>query len=128
MFNRTGAFAEVDAQYLALTKALSALKLRYLHVLDHSAMGAPAVPAQLKATLRKAFDGWFVAAGGFDRASAEAALASGACDLVAFGRPFIANPDLVARLREGAPLNAPDMGTFYTPDAKGYTDYPVMAG
>lgn len=128
VFNSTGAFAEVDAQYLALVKALSALRLRYLHVLDHSAMGAPPVPAELKKTLREAFDGWFVAAGGFDRTSAEAALRAGQCDLVAFGRPFLANPDLVARLQKDAPLNAPDMATFYTPGAKGYTDYPALAG
>ena len=100
----------------------------YLHVLDHSALGAPAVPAALKRRLREAFAGPFVLAGGFDAASAEAALASGQADMVAFGRPFLANPDLVARMKAGAALNAPDMATFYTADAKGYTDYPALAG
>jgi N-ethylmaleimide reductase len=65
-------------------------------------------------------------AGGFDRVTAEAALAEHRADLIAFGRPFLANPDLVERLRAGAALNAPDMATFYTPDAKGYTDYPTL--
>ena len=69
----------------------------------------------------------FILAGGFDRASAEAALADGKADLIAFGRPFLANPDLVERYRRNATLNAPDMATFYTPGAKGYTDYPALA-
>jgi len=125
-FNGTGAFAEVEAQYLALAKELSALRLLFLHVLDHSALGAPPVPIEFKAKLRSAFDGLFIAAGGFDRASAEKELAEKRADLIAFGRPFLANPDLVERLRAGAPLNAPDMATFYTPGPKGYTDYPTL--
>ena len=126
VFNGTGVFEDVDAQYLALCDELSALGLLYLHVLDHSAMGTPPVPDELKAQLRARFDGPFILAGGFERASAEAALAEGQADLIAFGRPFLANPDLVERMRAGAGLNAPDMTTFYTPDAKGYTDYPVL--
>ncbi len=126
VFNGTGAFAEVDAQYLALCAELSALGLLYLHLLDHSAMGTPPVPEELKAQLRSRFDGPFILAGGFDRVSAEAALAEERTDLVAFGRPFLANPDLVERMRAGAELNAPDMSTFYTPDARGYTDYPAL--
>ncbi len=127
VFNSTGAYPEVEAQYLALVQELSALGLLYLHVLDHSAMGAPAVPAALKAQLRAAFNGPYILAGGFDRDSAEAALAAGQADLIAFGRPFLANADLVARMKAGAALNAPDMSTFYTPGAKGYTDYPTLA-
>jgi N-ethylmaleimide reductase len=123
VFNGTGAFADVDAQYLALVQQLSTLGLMYLHVLDHSAMGAPAVPAELKAALRAAFDGPFILAGGFDAASAEQALVDGQADLIAFGRPFISNPNLVERMRQGAPLNPPDMATFYTPGPVGYTDY-----
>ena len=125
-FNSTGAFPDVDAQYIALTTELSALGLAYLHLLDHSAMGAPAVPTELKAQLRAAFKGAFILAGGFDATSAEAALKAKAADLIAFGRPFLANPDLVARLRAGTPLNAPDMATFYVPGARGYTDYPAL--
>lgn len=127
VFNSTGAFPDVEAQYLALTEQLSRLGLQYLHLLDHSAMGAPAVPAELKARLRAAFKGAFILAGGFDRASAERALEAGQADLIAFARPFLANPDLVARLRKGAALNEPDPSTFYTPGPKGYTDYPALA-
>jgi len=126
VFNSTGPYADIDAQYLALCQELSALGLLYLHVLDHSAMGAPPVPEALKTQLRDAFDGPFILAGGFDRETAEAALAERRADLIAFGRPFLANPDLVERLRAGAALNAPDMTTFYTPGAKGYTDYPPL--
>jgi N-ethylmaleimide reductase len=127
VFNGTGAFPEVDAQYLSLVRELSTLGLLYVHQLDHSAMGAPPVPAALKEQLRSAFKGPYILAGGFDGASAEKALAEGQADLIAFARPFLANPDLLARMRSGATLNAPDMGTFYTPGAKGYTDYPAMA-
>jgi N-ethylmaleimide reductase len=67
-----------------------------------------------------------VASGGFDLARAEQVLADGAAHLVAFGRPALANPDLVARLQGGYPLNAPDFETFYTPGEKGYTDYPAL--
>jgi N-ethylmaleimide reductase len=126
-FNATGTFPEVEVQLLALTRELSSLGLAYLHVLDHSAMGAPAVPAAYKAALREAFQGVFILAGGFDGDTATAAVANGQADLIGFGRPFLANPDLVERLRRKAELNAPDFGTFYTADAKGYTDYPALA-
>ncbi|MDO6385306.1 alkene reductase [Uliginosibacterium sp. 31-12] len=125
--NSAGAFDGVDEQYLALVKQLSALGLMYVHVLDHSAMGTPPVPAKLKADLRAAFDGPFILAGGLDKASAEQALSDGLADLTAMGRPFIANPDLVERMRQDAALNAPMPDTFYTPGAKGYTDYPTLA-
>lgn len=127
VFNSTGAFPDVDAQYLALTQEFSQLGLLYVHLLDHSAMGAPPVPAELKSQLRAAFKGWFVLAGGFDRASAESALKAGQADLIAFARPFLASPDLVERMRAGVALNAMDMATFYTPGPKGYTDYPALA-
>ena len=126
VFNGTGSFEGVDAQYKALVEGLSELGLLYIHVLDHSAMGAPAVPDEIKASLRAAFDGPFIAAGGFNHGSAEQVLADGQADLVAFGRPFLANPDLVARMKADAPMNALDMDSFYTPGAKGYTDYPSL--
>ena len=124
----TGAFPGVDAQYLALVQELSTLDLQYVHLLDHSAMGAPPVPAELKSRLRAAFQGVFILAGGFDHTSAEATLQADQADLIAFARPFLANSDLVERMRIGAPTNAPDMATFYTPGPKGYTDYPTVAG
>ena len=126
VFNGTGSFDGVDAQYVALVQQLSKLGLMYVHLLDHSAMGAPPVPAQLKTDLRAAFDGPFILAGGFDGDSAEQALQEQRADLIALGRPFLANPDLVERMRTHAPLNTPDPDTFYTPGEKGYTDYPAL--
>ena len=126
VINGTGASPDVEAQYLALTEALSQLGILYLHLLDHSALGAPPVPAALKLQLRQAFHGVFILAGGFDQASAQSALQSGHADLIAFARPFIANPDLVERMQANAALNPVDMATFYTPGAKGYTDYPAL--
>jgi N-ethylmaleimide reductase len=126
VFNGTGVFAQVQEQYLALAKVLSSLDLLYIHLVDHSAMGAPPVPADFKKTLRAGFNGLFILSGGFDHAVAEQALTEMRGDLVAFGRPFLANPDLVSRMKTDAPLNAPDMSTFYTPGAKGYIDYPAL--
>ncbi len=126
-FNGTGAFADVDEQYKTLVQEFSRIRLLYVHVLDHSAMGAPPVPATIKQSLREAFDGPYILAGGFDAASAEKALDAKQADLIAFARSFLANPDLVERMRIHAPLNSPDMQTFYTPGAKGYTDYPALA-
>jgi N-ethylmaleimide reductase len=126
VFNGTGDFPEMQAQFFALEKELSKLKLLYVHLVDHSAMGAPPVPAEFKLKLRQGFDGLFILSGGFNRDTAETALEEKRGDLVAFGRPFLANPDLVARMRLGAALNEPDASTFYTPGPKGYTDYPAL--
>jgi N-ethylmaleimide reductase len=126
VFNSTGPFSDLEPQYLALVNELSAMKLAYLHVLDHSAMGAPPVPEAFKLALRRAFDGPFILAGGFDATTGEAALNDGRADMIGYARAFLANPDLVARMQKGAALNAPDMSTLYTPGAKGYTDYPSV--
>jgi N-ethylmaleimide reductase len=82
------------------------------------------VPAVFKADLRSAFGGTFIASGGLDRESADRVLREGRADLVAFGRAWLANPDLIERMKAGLALNAPDPSTFYTPGSKGYTDYP----
>jgi len=78
------------------------------------------------AALRKLFGGAWMVNNGYDRAMALDAVASGRADLVAFGKAFIANPDLGRRLREGKPLNEPDRTTFYGGGEKGYTDYPLL--
>jgi N-ethylmaleimide reductase len=124
-FNSTGEFPEVQAQYMELVEKISKLGLLYLHVLDHSAMGAPSVPKEFKQKMRKAFDGPFILAGGFEKESADKALNGEEADLIGFGRPFISNPDLVERMKNNVELTTPDMDTFYTADAKGYTDYPT---
>ena len=83
-------------------------------------------PDSLGADLRKAFGGVYIANERFTAATAQAALDSGKADAVAFGKAFIANPDLVERLRLGAPLNDPDPSTFYGGDGRGYVDYPTL--
>ena len=118
-------YPEIDETYQKLAAELAKLGLAYLHIADHSGLGAPAVPDSLKADLRKAWPGALLIGGSFDRASAEAAVQEGRCDLVGIGRGFLANPDLVERWKKGLPLNSPDFPTFYTPGAKGYTDYPA---
>lgn len=123
VFNAQLPDAEMDALYLRLIDELNALGLLYIHVVDHSAMGAPEVSPELKARLRAAFNGQYILSGGYDVARADADLDAQRGDLVAFGRPFISNPDLVAKLKSGQALVAPDFATFYTPGEKGYTDY-----
>jgi N-ethylmaleimide reductase len=123
VFNSTGDFPELEPQFLALSRDLSKLGLVYLHLVDHSAMGAPTVSAELKKKIRQAFAGTYIAVGGFTAQTAETVLEAKEADLIAFGRPFISNPDLVEKLKTGAALTDPDMSTFYTPGEKGYTDY-----
>ena len=126
VFNDMPLYDAMEAEYAYLAQQVSARALVYIHLVAHSPMGAPAVPDSIKATFRKTFKRTLVLSGGYDAARAEHDLAAGKCDLIAVGRPFLANPDLVARWKIGAVENAPDMATFYTPGAKGYIDYPTM--
>ena len=110
-----------------IVDGLNELKLVYLHVVE-GATGGPRDNVPFDYTsLRKRFAGAYVANNGYDFELATKTLAAGAADLIAFGKPFISNPDLVERLKRGAPLNAWDKATFYGGDAKGYTDYPALA-
>lgn len=113
--------------YTYLARRLNPLGLAYLHVGYDSGYGRGTAPNfNPIALLRKVYSGTFLAVGGFNKASGNAAVASGRADLVVFGRPFISNPDLVERLRFDAPLNLPDIRTFYGGDDHGYTDYPTL--
>ena len=123
VFNDMAPYKGVEEAYTWLAGELGKLGLAYLHGVDHSPMGAPEVPQATKDAMRAAFKGTVILSGGFDRARAEADLAAGKGDLVAFGRPFLANPDLVDRMKQGTPLQDPDPATFYTPGPEGYTDY-----
>lgn len=115
--------AEMDALYERLIAELNAIGLVYIHVVDHSSMGAPEVSPQVKAKIRANFKGKYILSGGYDAARANADLDANRGDMVAFGRPFISNPDLAQKLKNGTELAAPDFNTFYTPGEKGYTDY-----
>lgn len=105
---------------------LSQFNLAYLHVLEGN-LGGEAEQFDYEA-LRKHFKGAYMANLGYDKARGNAAIASGYADCIAFGVPFLANPDLVERYRTNAPLNAADQNTFYGGDEKGYTDYPFLKG
>ncbi len=119
-------YPEIDATYKYLAEQLNDLGIVYLHLVDHSSMGAPEVPPELKKVIRKSFKNTVIISGGYNFERAEADLENGLGDLVAFAKPFINNPDLVDRFRQNQPLSTDlDLNTFYTPGAKGYTDYPV---
>ena len=123
VFNGSVPDAQMDALYLRLIEGLNEIGLAYIHVVDHSSMGAPEVSPELKAKIRASFKGKYILSGGYDAVRANADLDAQKGDLVAFGRPFISNPDLVTKLQSSAALTPPDMSTFYTPGEKGYTDY-----
>ncbi len=127
VFNDMPPYPAMEADYTYLAHQLNARGLVYVHLVDHSPMGAPPVPESMKATFRSVFKNTLILSGGYDAVRAERDLAEGKCDLIAVGRPFLANPDLVTRWKTGAAENAPDLGTFYTPGPKGYTDYPALA-
>lgn len=120
-----GAFDGIDSFYGDLAKKMSDIGLAYIHVVDHSALGASPVSPEAKRLIRENFKGLYILSGGYDLERAEKDLQDGKGDLVAFGRNFISNPDLVTKLQKNWPLTAVDPSTFYTPGAKGYTDYPV---
>ncbi len=122
--------ANVEETFTYAARALDRLGLAYLHVIEPQSGdglawrdGPPIGAAEL---LRPLFRGKLITAGGYSRECAEAVLKAGIADLVAFGRLFIANPDLVQRFATGAPLNQPDEATFYGGSAEGYTDYPTI--
>jgi len=119
-------YPEIDATYTYLAEQLNNAGIVYIHLVDHSAMGAPPVPVELKKKIRDTFKNTIILSGGYDKERAEADIESRLGDLVAFGRPFINNPDLVERFKNNQALSADlKMDLFYSFDEKGYTDYPV---
>ena len=119
-------YPEIDATYDYLSEQLNQLGIAYIHLVDHSSMGAPAVPLELKKLIRNNFKNTIILSGGYEKERAETDLQSGLGDLVAFGRPFINNPDLVERMQNNRALSETlNMDQFYTADEKGYTDYPA---
>lgn len=110
-----------------IVDGLGALKLAYLHVVEGATGGPRDIAPFDYASLRKRFAGAYIANNGYDFDLATKVLDANAADLIAFGKPFISNPDLVERLKKGATLNDWDKTTFYGGSAKGYTDYPTLA-
>ncbi len=124
--NDAGLDSDPGALMKHAVERLAPLRLAYLHLIEGQTGGARDIAPFDYAALRQSFDGACMVNNGYTRDMALLAVASGAADLVAFGKAFIANPDLGRRLREGAPLNVPDVKTFYGGGAAGYTDYPTL--
>ncbi len=129
VFNDMGS-EDFRETFLYVIKQLSQLNLAYVHIMDGLAFGfhEKGEPMTL-AEFREHYPGTIIGNCGYTQADAQERLAAGTADIAAFGRPFITNPDLVERLKNGWPL-APfdDMSLWYTPGPEGYTDYPVYSG
>jgi N-ethylmaleimide reductase len=121
--------SDPPATFGYVVEALNHFVLAYVHLMEplpgHPMAGTH---ERISPKLRKMFHGMLIINGGFDAGLGDAALVRGDADLVAFGILFLSNPDLVHRVRNGAPLNAPDYTTLYTPGPKGYIDYPLLGG
>ncbi len=126
-FNDMVADPDPIGTYTYLAEQLQMRRIGFLHLFDQSGNWIHDATHPLMPALRKAYGGAIIACGGFDQARAEAILSRGHADLVAFGKPFIPNPDLVRRLREGLALAPADMAVFYAGGEKGYADYPEAA-
>ena len=130
---RFGMFSMSDSDpvktFSYLAEQLNGLGLGYLHVLEAISgfMAAPAGTERITPVLREKFDGALIVNGGYDLDAGNQAIARGEADLVAYGVPFLANPDLPDRLRRQADLNKPDQATFYSGEEKGYVDYPALS-
>lgn len=118
--------SDPQALFMHLAAKLSEAGIAFIHVVEGATREARDYLPFDYGALRKAFKGAYIANNGFTRELAIETVETGAADAIAFGRLFIANPDLVERLRRDAPLNTPVVETFYGGDAKGYTDYPAL--
>ncbi|MFC0338915.1 2,4-dienoyl-CoA reductase [Kushneria avicenniae] len=127
-FNDLKAFDGEAETWVAMAAELEKRGPVYVHLSDQLTLGAEKMPDGFAAQFCKTWTGTLIAAGGFGQASGEQALVNDELDLIAMGRPFIANPDLVDRMKNGHPLAEPNRETFYgLLGAKGYTDYPTWA-
>jgi N-ethylmaleimide reductase len=124
-YNDMHPFDGEDETWLTLAAELSNRRLAYVHLSDQATLGAQAIPEGFIDRFRRAYAGTLIVAGGYTKESGQAALDADRADLIAIGRPFISNPDLVYRLRNGWPLAVPDRATFYTAGRHGYIDYPA---
>lgn len=123
-FNDIPEDPEMEATFIFLSNELNKRGIAFLHINDQGTFGLPSIPEGLISKIRDAFTGPIILCGGYDAKRAKQAIDKGIADLVAFGVPFLANPDLPARLEHEWPLNEPDRDTFYGGAEEGYTDYP----
>lgn len=125
VFNGMAIDSHMEDLFEYLASELQKIGILYVHIVDHSSMGAPEVKPSVKKKIRDAFKGVVILSGGYDAKRAEHDLSEKKGDLFAFGRSFISNPHLVSKLKHKKQLRPADHETFYTPGAKGYTDYPL---
>ncbi|MBF0350265.1 MAG: alkene reductase [SAR324 cluster bacterium] len=125
VYNDMVIFEDVEQTYEYLALELGKLKLAYIHIVDHSSQGAPAVPDSIKSKIRNVFGRTIIASGGLNKEKAEQILELNKAELTAFGQLFLSNPDLVHRLKNNLELNTTDYSTLFTPGEKGYLDYPL---
>jgi N-ethylmaleimide reductase len=123
---RNMADSEILDAFVALAEELDALNIAYIHLAEADWDDAPQVPDDFRVNLRATFAGAIIVAGNYTQTRAEGILNAALVDLVAFGRPFIANPDLPTRMKIGAPLADFDPTTLFGGDARGYSDYPPL--
>lgn len=117
-------YPEIEQEYTYLAEKLNDLQIAYIHLVDHSSMGAPEVPVSIKRMFREKFNNTLILSGGYTKSRAEEDIDAGHADLVAFAKSYISNPDLANRLKNNWPLTTYlDTSTLYTPGPKGYTDY-----
>jgi 2,4-dienoyl-CoA reductase-like NADH-dependent reductase (Old Yellow Enzyme family) len=118
------AYFSEESDWLTVARELSSRDIAYIHLSDQQTLGETAIEKSFVQKFRDAYAGTLILAGGFDKNLAEQAIESGIADLIAFGRPYISNPDLVERFRNAYPLAPFNRSTFYGGSAEGYTDYP----
>ncbi|MEL6560448.1 MAG: alkene reductase [Bacteroidota bacterium] len=116
-------FEDQEELFIYLAQELSKIGIAYIHLVDHTGMGAPEFPKDIKVKIKNAFDGTVIAGGNVQSADDAEKVLDDGLDLAYVGRPFIANPDLIEKFKNNSELVQPNMDTFYTPGEVGYTDY-----
>ncbi len=124
--NDIGPFEGQKETFEYLTSGINELGILYMHLVNHEAMGAPALPVDIRKNIRDTFNGLLILSGGYDAKGGNQDLMDNKGDLIAYGRDFLANPDLPQRFENDAPLNEPNQDLFYTPGPEGYIDYPTL--
>lgn len=125
VFNGVAAGNEADA--LEIIKLIDGFDLAYLHISEPDWAGGKPLTPEFRRQIRDTYRGVIIGAGAYNAEKADKLIRDGLIDAAAFGRSFIANPDLPARFSKNAPLNTPNPATFYGGDETGYTDYPTLA-
>jgi len=116
-----------QATYLAAAKLMDDLNIAYVHIAEADWDDAPLMPAAFKEAFRRVYSGAMIYSGHYDQKRAEEAIGRGWADMIGFGRPFIANPDLPRRLQTNAPLTLGDSTKYFGGDARGFTDWSPAA-